>query len=174
MPTKPEAELQIEEDREFGALCARVEAAHAWTPRAKARFVKQTIVMIRELLVELEWRAAVVSDLHDDVYPGCGRECCAEGGGECTTSDRLAGEDSLVMTLAGLYGFLDEHLPGAICERLDLLPDLDAPLWDDLERRLVKAPKRSSRWVQQNREWCREEATAMLTDVRAEKGQGEP
>lgn len=148
MTNKVRTAMQTHEEQAFEALCVRVEAAHAWTPLEKARFVRRTSALIHELMAELEWRAAVVSDMHDDVYPQCGRACCADGGGECTMSDRLAEGDSLVSELAMLYCALD----GAIDEIAEASGVADDPALGELERRLAKAPRRRSPWVERRRD----------------------
>jgi len=138
------------------ALEARVGAARAWTPKEKVRFVRQTIAMQRELVAEARWRSAVFTDLYCDALPGCGRECCEEGGGGCAVSEQSAMRDRTVTELARFMEWGEEQ-ERVVGERP--LPDLDDnALWMDLEQRfaLTRVPKLPSSWVEMEEERRRE------------------
>lgn len=142
----------IDEERNVEA---RVEAARAWTPKAKARLARQTIVMVREFLAELEWRGGVFSDMHDDLYPRCGRDC--DGHERGCQADELAGHDRLLLEIADLAG-LRELLDG-----VEELPDPDDALWSQLEHRLAKASRSPSAWVALRAKFRREESQTVAS-----------
>lgn len=139
------------------AMEARVEAARDWTPKEKVRFVRQTIAMQREVVAEARWRSAVFTDLYGDALPGCGRECCKEGGGGCALSEQKAMRDRIVTELARFMEWGDEQ------ERVvgdQPLPNLDDDgLWTDLEKRFAqtRVARHPSSWVEMEEEHRRAE-----------------
>jgi hypothetical protein len=133
-------------------LEVRVESARAWTPKEKVRFVRQTVAMHRELVAEARWRSAVFTDLYGDALPGCGRECCADGGGGCALSEAIAVRDPLVAELARFMEW-DEEQERVVGDRV--LPSLDdEALWLEMELRftLTQVPKFPSSWVEMERQ----------------------
>jgi len=125
------------------AVEARVEAARAWTPKEKVRFWKQTVVMFLEMVAEAKWRTAVFCDLFDDVSPaGCGDDCSRESGrscARCLAADQLSYQDRLTKEICRFVNW-DEDLWGSVGDEVPD-PDGDHELWEELERRLAKAPK---------------------------------
>ena len=134
------------------ALEARVEAARSWTPKEKVRFVRETVAMQGELIAEARWRSAVFTDLYGDALPGCGRECCASGGGGCAWSEQVAMRDRIVTELGRFMDWAEEQARVLGEEELPSLDDDE--LWIELRQRFsrAKTPKFPSSWVEMEAE----------------------
>jgi hypothetical protein len=156
------------------ALDGRVAAAREWTPKEKVRFVRQTVAMHHELIAEARWRSAVFTDLYGDALPGCGRECCKDGGGGCAASEAFASRDPLVTELGRFMEWADEQERVVGDRPLPALEDDD--LWIQLERRfaLTRVPRYPSSWVameEERRRAAPPRCAALFTPMATERPQ---